>query len=268
MAESIKHVPNLNIKSFSSVLKTRKATAFASAFMLAFVSLTDFLASFPSSNVSSPWFNNIFTTKTSISGSYKSQLSNIFSFFFHNTTTSSSSSSFSNTFSSSPFSNTSRSSKSNTSQSSNTTTKTFKATTFGNKTQNPLNQSQDSVSTTNQTSHQVSDETKHQKKTNQTANKDVVLSNNQTGLKVKDEIHMIESLMKCDFFDGKWIKDESYPLYEPGSCNLIDEQFNCINNGRPDKDYQKYKWKPNGCTLPRLENFDEFHISTKFFLFV
>jgi hypothetical protein len=258
MAESTKHVPNLNIKSFFSILKTRKATAFAYAFMLAFVSLTVFLAFFPSSNVSSPWFNNIFTTKTSISGSYKSQLSNIFSFFFHNTTTSSSSSSFSNTFSSSTFSNTSRSSKSNTSQSSNTTTKTFKATPFGNKTQNPLNQ----------TSHQVSDETKHQKKTNQTANKDVVLSNNQTGLKVKDEIHMMESLMKCDFFDGKWIKDESYPFYEPGSCNLIDEQFNCINNGRPDKDYQKYKWKPNGCTLPRLENFDEFHISTKFFLFV
>ncbi|WJX11310.1 hypothetical protein P8452_01936 [Trifolium repens] len=244
MAESNKHVSNLNIKSFFSILKTRKATAFAYAFMLAFVSLTVFLAFFPSSNVSSPWFNNIFTTKTSISGSYKSQLSNIFSFFFHNTTTSSSSSSsFSNTFPSSTFSNTSRSSNSNTFQSSNTTTKTFKATPFGNKTQNPLNQ----------TSHQVSDETKHQKKTNQTANKDVVLSNNQTGLKVKDEIHMMESLMKCDFFDGKWIKDESYPLYEPGSCNLIDEQFNCINNGRPDKDYQKYKWKPNGCTLPRLD---------------
>ncbi|KAJ1396052.1 PMR5 N-terminal domain [Sesbania bispinosa] len=67
--------------------------------------------------------------------------------------------------------------------------------------------------------------------------------------KEKDE--WMESLMKCDFFYGEWVKDDSYPLYEPGSCTLIDEQFNCIRNGRPDKSYQKYKWKPKGCNLPR-----------------
>ncbi|KAK7259561.1 hypothetical protein RIF29_25170 [Crotalaria pallida] len=64
----------------------------------------------------------------------------------------------------------------------------------------------------------------------------------------------LKSLMKCDFFDGEWVKDDSYPLYESSSCaDLIDEQFNCIRNGRPDKDYQKYKWKPKGCSLPRLD---------------
>ncbi|XP_043815091.1 protein trichome birefringence isoform X2 [Manihot esculenta] len=62
----------------------------------------------------------------------------------------------------------------------------------------------------------------------------------------------IESLLNCDLFDGEWVRDDSYPLYKPGSCSLIDEQFNCIHNGRPDKDYQKYKWKPKGCSLPRL----------------
>lgn len=62
---------------------------------------------------------------------------------------------------------------------------------------------------------------------------------------------LVESLMKCDLFDGNWVRDDSYPLYKPGSCSLIDEQFNCIHNGRPDKDYQKYKWKPRHCTLPR-----------------
>ncbi|KAF8019817.1 hypothetical protein BT93_G0493 [Corymbia citriodora subsp. variegata] len=62
----------------------------------------------------------------------------------------------------------------------------------------------------------------------------------------------IESLKKCDFFDGEWVKDHSYPLYKPGSCSLIDEQFNCILNGRPDKDYHKYRWRPKGCNLPRL----------------
>ncbi|KAL0743866.1 hypothetical protein Bca4012_085379 [Brassica carinata] len=44
----------------------------------------------------------------------------------------------------------------------------------------------------------------------------------------------IKSLKKCDFYEGEWVRDDSYPLYKPGSCNLIDEQFTCISNGRPD----------------------------------
>lgn len=74
-------------------------------------------------------------------------------------------------------------------------------------------------------------------------------SNGKNHAKGNDE--SVETLMKCDFFDGKWVKDGSYPLYKPGSCSLIDEQFNCIRNGRPDKEYQTYKWKPKGCSLPR-----------------
>ncbi|TMW93302.1 hypothetical protein EJD97_011898 [Solanum chilense] len=69
--------------------------------------------------------------------------------------------------------------------------------------------------------------------------------------KKKDE-DLVKSLLNCDFFDGNWVKDESYPLYKPGSCSLIDEQFNCFLNGRPDNNHMKMKWKPNGCTLPRL----------------
>ncbi|CAN1154511.1 Protein trichome birefringence [Linum perenne] len=38
--------------------------------------------------------------------------------------------------------------------------------------------------------------------------------------------------------------DDSYLLYKPGSYSFIDEQFNCILNGRPDKDYQKYSGIP------------------------
>ncbi|KAK1353623.1 hypothetical protein POM88_051988 [Heracleum sosnowskyi] len=65
---------------------------------------------------------------------------------------------------------------------------------------------------------------------------------------------MMEQLMKCDFFDGEWVKDDSYPLYKPGSCTLIDEQFNCFLNGRPDQEFQQYKWKPKGCILTRTPN--------------
>ncbi|XP_057537251.1 protein trichome birefringence-like 1 [Amaranthus tricolor] len=63
---------------------------------------------------------------------------------------------------------------------------------------------------------------------------------------------LIDSLIGCDLYDGEWVRDDSYPLYKPGSCKLIDEQFNCFVNGRPDNDYMKLKWKPKGCTLPRL----------------
>ncbi|WCJ34035.1 Protein trichome birefringence [Euphorbia peplus] len=64
---------------------------------------------------------------------------------------------------------------------------------------------------------------------------------------------MIENMVNCDLFDGEWVRDDSYPLYKPGSCSFIDEQFNCVINGRPDKDFQKYKWKPKGCSIPRLD---------------
>ncbi|KAK4489688.1 hypothetical protein RD792_000321 [Penstemon davidsonii] len=64
---------------------------------------------------------------------------------------------------------------------------------------------------------------------------------------------LVKSLMNCDLFDGNWVRDEFYPLYKPGSCSLIDEQFNCFLNGRPDNGYHKFKWKPKGCTLPRLD---------------
>ncbi|KAL1550042.1 protein trichome birefringence-like [Salvia divinorum] len=77
--------------------------------------------------------------------------------------------------------------------------------------------------------------------------------NNDTNAQEKGTDDLIKSLMNCDLFDGNWVKDDSYPLYKPGSCSLIDEQFNCFSNGRPDNDYHKLKWKPKGCTLPRLD---------------
>jgi PMR5 N terminal Domain len=55
----------------------------------------------------------------------------------------------------------------------------------------------------------------------------------------------------CDIFDGKWVRDESDPLYPPGSCPHIDDDFNCFKNGRPDHDFLKWRWQPNRCNIPR-----------------
>ncbi|KAL6555249.1 Protein trichome birefringence-like 5 [Orobanche gracilis] len=56
----------------------------------------------------------------------------------------------------------------------------------------------------------------------------------------------------CDFHKGKWVKDEGYPLYKPGSCPYVDEAFDCQNNGRPDSEYLNWRWKPDECDLPSL----------------
>lgn len=55
----------------------------------------------------------------------------------------------------------------------------------------------------------------------------------------------------CDFYQGRWVKDEGYPIYRPGSCPYVDEAFDCQSNGRPDSEYLKWRWKPDGCDLPR-----------------
>ncbi|WOL12419.1 protein trichome birefringence-like 31 [Canna indica] len=58
----------------------------------------------------------------------------------------------------------------------------------------------------------------------------------------------------CNLFEGRWVLDEqnSRPLYTEESCPYLTRQVTCLSNGRPDSLYQKWKWKPNSCELPRF----------------
>lgn len=56
---------------------------------------------------------------------------------------------------------------------------------------------------------------------------------------------------ECNIYNGRWVFDESYPLYGSKSCSFIDEGFSCEANGRTDGDYMKWRWKPNHCDIPR-----------------
>lgn len=56
----------------------------------------------------------------------------------------------------------------------------------------------------------------------------------------------------CDVSKGKWVFDETYPLYSNASCPYIDEGFNCQTNGRLDSDYMKWRWQPDHCDIPRF----------------
>lgn len=56
----------------------------------------------------------------------------------------------------------------------------------------------------------------------------------------------------CDVFDGDWVWDEHYPLYHSKDCRYLDMGFRCLENGRPDQFYTKWRWQPKGCNLPRF----------------
>ncbi|URE04141.1 hypothetical protein MUK42_18440 [Musa troglodytarum] len=57
----------------------------------------------------------------------------------------------------------------------------------------------------------------------------------------------------CDWFEGQWVWDERYPLYESDGCPFLDDGFRCSENGRPDRMYTKWRWQPAGCDLPRFD---------------
>ncbi|XP_039033916.1 protein trichome birefringence-like isoform X2 [Hibiscus syriacus] len=271
-------------KNLSSFIKTRRILAF---FMFAFVGFTVFLAFTPSS---SPWVTNIFSSSsssTSSPASYRSQSSSLFNYFFRNSSSShalNSTDSDSNTRS-----NSAQLAKPLSGKNTNKTTFGPPNSRLNNTQSSVLHTNQATISPSPNV-NKNSDKA-HVLKSNQNATltgKSLVAANQSTnsstksessfkpssggvgsnnsasltqkqsngsdsGLSAKQGIgNLIDSLMNCDLFDGKWVKDDSYPLYKPGSCSFIDEQFSCIANGRPDKDYQKLKWKPKGCTLPRL----------------
>lgn len=57
---------------------------------------------------------------------------------------------------------------------------------------------------------------------------------------------------KCNLLAGTWVRDESYPLYSATQCPYIDGKSTCRSNGRSDSDYEKWRWQPYGCNMPRF----------------
>ncbi|BBN09077.1 hypothetical protein MPTK1_4g16930 [Marchantia polymorpha subsp. ruderalis] len=55
----------------------------------------------------------------------------------------------------------------------------------------------------------------------------------------------------CDFTRGYWVKDESRPLYDGTKCKAyLAQMWACREMNRPDFEYEKLRWQPDGCDLP------------------
>ncbi|KAG6508529.1 hypothetical protein ZIOFF_033903 [Zingiber officinale] len=57
---------------------------------------------------------------------------------------------------------------------------------------------------------------------------------------------------KYNLFEGRWVHDpRRYPPYRSQRCPFLSDQVSCQRSGRPDSDYERWRWQPNGCDLPR-----------------
>ncbi|XP_010029461.3 protein trichome birefringence-like 19 [Eucalyptus grandis] len=54
----------------------------------------------------------------------------------------------------------------------------------------------------------------------------------------------------CDIFTGEWVPNPRAPYYTNKTCWAIHEHQNCMKYGRPDTDFMKWRWQPDGCKLP------------------
>ncbi|TVU11684.1 hypothetical protein EJB05_45284, partial [Eragrostis curvula] len=59
----------------------------------------------------------------------------------------------------------------------------------------------------------------------------------------------------CDMFRGEWVPDDdgAGPYYTNLTCPHIQEHQNCMKYGRPDRGFLRWRWRPDGCELPRFD---------------
>ncbi|CAM6022033.1 unnamed protein product [Sphagnum balticum] len=58
----------------------------------------------------------------------------------------------------------------------------------------------------------------------------------------------------CDLSNGTWVQDFGAALaYTNETCKYITGHQNCMTNGRMDKEFLYWRWKPSTCELPQID---------------
>uniref|UniRef100_A0ACD5YTW2 Uncharacterized protein n=1 Tax=Avena sativa TaxID=4498 RepID=A0ACD5YTW2_AVESA len=58
----------------------------------------------------------------------------------------------------------------------------------------------------------------------------------------------------CDLMRGDWVPDDAEaPYYTNLTCPFIDDHQNCMKFGKPSLEFVRWRWRPDGCELPRFD---------------
>lgn len=79
-------------------------------------------------------------------------------------------------------------------------------------------------------------------------------SSNSSSSSRRQQQEVVRLPAGCDLYKGWWTYDaagEQVPLYREAECEFLTEQVTCMRNGRRDDSYQRWRWQPAGCDLPR-----------------
>ncbi|KAL5212379.1 hypothetical protein ABZP36_023226 [Zizania latifolia] len=57
----------------------------------------------------------------------------------------------------------------------------------------------------------------------------------------------------CNLTRGEWVPDAEAPYYTNLTCPFIDDHQNCMKFGKPSLEFMSWRWRPEGCDLPRFD---------------
>lgn len=58
---------------------------------------------------------------------------------------------------------------------------------------------------------------------------------------------------RCNIFKGNWVPYPDGPYYTNQTKCVIEDRQNCMKFGRPDTEFMKWRWQPDGCDLPMFD---------------
>ncbi|KAK7306546.1 hypothetical protein VNO77_44493 [Canavalia gladiata] len=58
---------------------------------------------------------------------------------------------------------------------------------------------------------------------------------------------------RCNIFSGNWVPYSKSPYYNNETCPFITDKQNCFMHGRPDREFLRWRWKPEECELPLFD---------------